>query len=483
MSTPRLFVAVLFAALFVLSARPVTDPDFGWHLKTGEYIVTTQTIPRTDFFSFTYVGAPWVTHEWLVQVAMYLLYQAGGFGALVILFALLAAAAFGLVYLRCEGRPYVAAFVVLFAAVAAAPFWGARPQTASLLLTSAFLFVLDRYRRTNQWQVLVWLAPLMLVWANSHGSFALGAFLILVYLIGAGIEKRVRWNADNVPPPPRLLPLVLILVVCLALIAVNPNGLGLYPYPLQTLASSVIQTYIQEWQPPDLVSIAILPFALMLVLTMGALAAARRRLDFTTILLLIGFTLVSLRAARQISIWVLIAAPALASALVGWRDLLPAWVSFQPARPTPRQRVLNTVLLVLFAWLAVARLVSVIGEQAQAERRFFPVSAVDWLEQNKVQGPIYNQYEWGGYLIWRLYPRERVFIDGRSDLYSLNGDFVVREYLKAFTGSSDWQEPLERYQVRTVLVAPDAPIAARLRARPDWQARYQDAGAAIFTRK
>jgi hypothetical protein len=290
----------------------------------------------------------------------------------VMFFALLATLSFWLVYLKSEGQPYLAAFVVLFAAVAAAPFWGVRPQTVSLALTSAFLYLLGRYRRTNNWKILLWLLPLMLIWANSHGSFALAPLLILVYLIGEIAERLVSWNADHTPPPPRAIPLLGILLGCIALIVVNPNRVALYPYPFQTLASGTIQTYIQEWLPPELFSAPVLPFTLMLGATLGALAAARRRMDLTCILLLVVFTFASLRAARQISIWVLIAAPVLATALVSLRDLFPALERFSAAQtPTRRQRILNALILVIFALAVLLRVVTVIQTKGSQNANIF----------------------------------------------------------------------------------------------------------------
>ncbi len=593
MLTPRrLLVALFFISLFVLSARNVTDPDFGWHLRTGEYVVSTLSIPHFDFFSFTASGQTWITHEWLAQVLMYLLYRLGGFGALTLFFALASTLTFGVVYLRCGGlsspgrQPYVAAFVVLLAAIGAAPFWGARPHTISLLLTSLFLFILDRYRRERgdrRGRILLWLIPLMLIWANSHGSFALGPVLIAVYLGADWVEKAYRQFADRVPlqlapsleaevggapllsgkgaPPsvamgersatgspslpaataeyhceaprrvwgatkqspywwgllrrafgaprnddagpdaalqgtslgsasgPRSLvrlldkPLAAILVACVAAIALNPNGANIYTYPFQTLGSHAIQTYIQEWQPPDFASRAVQPFLVFLVLTLLALAIARPRASLASLILFAAFTYASLRASRQISIWVLIAAPLLAASVAKILRL-PAGREAVSALPPPRGLLaLNWVLLLLVVLAGAIRIADVVQTQSQAEREYFPVQAVDTLLEKGWRGPIFNRYDWGGYLIWRLYPRERVFIDGRSDVYSLTDDFVVREYLKAYTASADWREPLDRYGVQLVLVEPDAPLAAQLARAAGWKQLYADSHAVMYERQ
>lgn len=483
MTTRRLFLGIFFLALLALTAKNATDPDFGWHLRTGEYIVTTQSIPYQDFFSYTATGETWVTHEWFTQVVMYLLYQAGGIFALVFFFALLATLTFWSVYLRCEGKPYLAAFVVLFAALAAAPIWGIRPQTLSLFLTSAFLYVLDRYRHNGNWKILVWLLPLMLVWANSHGSFALGPFLILIYLVGSLLEKFLKWNDSN---ETSLVTrhLTLVLLACIAIIAINPNGIELYPYPFQTLSSRVIQTYIQEWQPPNFHDAGVQPFAWMLVATLGALAAARKRVDLVQIILLVGFTYASLRAARQISIWVLIAAPILSAALLDLYDLVPWKIKIRfNEHPPLFAQIFNGAILVLVALVVLVRISTTVLDQPRAERDFFPVAAVEWMQRENQRGPIFNLYDWGGYLIWKMYPQERVFIDGRSDLYGLTGDQVVSEYLATVNGGKNWRDALEKYRVRLVLIPGDTPLATLLSNEANWERVFGDETAVIFARR
>lgn len=483
--TPRrLFVAIFFIALFVMATREISDPDFGWHLRTGEFITQTRSIPHADIFSFTVSGHPWITHEWLAQTGMYLLYQFGGVAALVTFFALAATLTFVLVYARCEGQPFIAGFVVLFAAIVAAPFWGTRPHTLSLLLASAFLFVLDRYRRDGAGTFLLWLPALMLIWANSHGSFALGPALIAVYLVGSIAEKILGWGDGPARTWKEIAILLGVLGLCGIAIAVNPNGVTLYAYPFQTLSSRAIQTYIQEWQPPDFQTLAVQPFLWFLSATVGALALSRRRSALTETLLLVGLTYASLRASRQISIWVLVAAPILSASIADiLESLSPKTNLALVANPSRRAQMLNWVALSIVALAALLRVVSVSANQPNAERQAYPADAVNFIVQKNLTGPIFNRYDWGGYLIWRLYPRERVFIDGRSDLYGLTEDFVVQEYLKAYTGARDWREPLERYHVRLVLVDPSSPLAARLGDDAEWSQVYADAQAVVFAKK
>lgn len=482
LTTRRLFVAVFLLALVILTARNVTDPDSGWHFRTGEYIVTTGTIPHADMFSFTATGQPWVTHEWLAEVMMYLLLSTGGTGALIAFFALVAAAAFALLYWRCPGKPYVAAFVVLLAALAAAPFWGTRPHTLSLLYASACLAILDHYRRSGNARTLWWLIPLMVLWANSHGSFVLEPILIGTYLVGAAGE-RVLFPHEQAELKLALWPLLRILILCTLAILLNPNGLTLYAYPFQTLGSRAIQTLIQEWQAPDLHAAEIQPFLWLLLATVAGLAWSRRRVNLVDIILFVGLTFAGLRNVRQISIWVLIAAPLLATAVF---DLLESlgWKAVPESRPNAKGslRFLNWALLLLFVLAAILRIATLVQEEPIAESKYFPVAAVNFVRAQRLNGPLFNRYDWGGYVLWQLYPNERVFIDGRSDLYGLTDDSIVRAYLAAYTGQTNWREPLDRYHIRLVIVDPQAALAKLLGEEPQWTRVFSDQQAVVFTR-
>ena len=143
LSTRRVLVVVLGLGLFALAARGMADPDVWWHLRTGQLILQNHSLFHTDPYSFTRSGQPWVDHEWLSEVLMFGLYRVAGAGGLIVVFAAIIAATLLLVFMRCPGRPYLAALVTLWGAVASAPTWGVRPQIFSLLLASIFLVLLE----------------------------------------------------------------------------------------------------------------------------------------------------------------------------------------------------------------------------------------------------------------------------------------------------------------------------------------------------
>ena len=157
-----LIIIVVFLVILIAAMQPITDPDFWWHLKTGQYITETRSIPHTDIFSNSRLGSEWVTHEWLSEVLIYWIYRVSGFIGLIVVFAVIITASFWIVYLRFKSHvqhPIVAGFALLLGAAATTPVWGVRPQTLSLFLASVFLFILYRYYRNESKHGIWWLVP------------------------------------------------------------------------------------------------------------------------------------------------------------------------------------------------------------------------------------------------------------------------------------------------------------------------------------
>src|SRR5438093_7108507 len=235
--TSRVFTIVFSLGLFTMSARGVADPDFWWHLRSGELIVRSHTILRTDPFSFTRFGHPWINHEWLSDVLIFCLYRVAGFGGLIVSFAAISAATLLFVYLRCPGRPYVAAVFTVCVAIASTPTWGIAPHMFTLLFAAIFLLILDRAR--GEPKILWWTVPLMLLWANLHAGYALGIALLALSIVGTVLDiafGRESWTSR----PTCLRTLGLALVACVAVVAVNPNAVRLYTYPFETAGSKAL---------------------------------------------------------------------------------------------------------------------------------------------------------------------------------------------------------------------------------------------------
>ncbi|HZQ04940.1 MAG TPA: hypothetical protein VFD70_00045 [Anaerolineae bacterium] len=486
MSPARLFTAILFVALFTMSVREISDPDFWWHLRTGQYIVETGTIPHTDPFAFTAQGKEWVTHEWLSEVIIYALYRVGELALLTLVFAGIITLALGLVYWRSVGRPYLAGFALLLGALATAPTWGVRPQMISLLLMSVFLVLLDFYGAKDDWRFLVPLPILTALWVNLHSGYALGLVVIGGYLI-AGVAYRISritnrklLIASDASPvsdlqSSYLAPLVITFALSFAAVLMNPNGARMYSYPFETLTSPAMQRYIQEWFSPDFHQVEWLPFALLILATLATALIARAPVSLADILLLFVFGLAALRSARNVPLFAIVAVPVLAAQLAA---LIPLRATSNVV--AVRMRWVNVVVLVGVVAVAMARIGSVLGNQAVVERQKFPEAAVDWIEANRPAPNLYNSYDWGGYLIWRLYPDYKVYIDGRADVH---GDAFIEQFLNIYRGEPGWEDELGKRDVRVVLIEPSAPLAGVLGRSANWVQAFADAQSVVYEKK
>lgn len=474
LQTRAALIFILALGLFAMAARTVTDPDVWWHLRTGQLILQTHHMLRADPYSFTRAGHVWVNHEWLSQVLMFSLYRWLGYAGLIVMFAVIVAAAFFIVFLRCEARPYFAALITAWGAAASASTWGVRPQMLSLLLASIFLLLLER--SSLRLRLLWWLPPLTLLWVNLHAGYALGVGLIGLFLCGEILNVLFgaeAWSSVS----PRIKQLSLVLVVCIAVVPLNPNGVRMYTYPWQTLSSSAMQQYIQEWASPNFHQGLYLPLLLMILALLAALAYSPKRLRPLDLLLLAVTLYAALRSVRHIPIFVLVAAPILSRLLHAILQKLPQ--KQKEDSQSPAKLALNAVLIFGIALFAFWRVNFIVHSQAAAEARNFPAPAVSFLAANHPPSPLLNHYNWGGYLIWKLYPQYRVFVDGRADLY---GDDFLNRLADIYYIRHNWEDEFATTHVCTVMLPPDAPLISALRESADWKVIYADKQAVILTR-
>jgi hypothetical protein len=481
LTTKRVFVAVVFLGILAMASRSVGDPDVWWHLKAGQLIAQTKAVPRTDPFSFTRAGYPWVAHEWLSELIIYGIYRVSGWGGLIVGFALMVSLTFFLVYLRSAPDPYSSGVMALWGAWATAPIWGVRPQVISLLLTSLWLLILERSERIPR--LLWWTLPLTVLWVNLHAGFALGLALLLLFLAGEYLEQATSHTRPN---PARSRALAITFLFDLLLVPLNPNGAKMYLYPVETLRSKAMQDFIAEWASPNFHHAAYLPSFLLLLATMASLAWSRLRVRPRDTLLLMVSTFAALSSIRMIPFFVLIAVPILSWPLESWaRADRPR--SVQPrggwGGPMPYAGILNLLILLSLAGFVGFQVNRAVHRQPQVEAQRFPAGAVAYLNAQQQAhppvGPIFNLYDWGGYLIWKLYPQTLVFIDGRADVY---GESLMRQFADTYDLKGDWQEALRQWRIRTVIVLPDSALGVALRHAPGWQVGYSDSHAVVFER-
>ncbi len=468
------FAGILLFGLLAMTARNAVDPDLWWHLRTGEWIMETGSIPHSDPFSFTRAGSPWVSHEWLSEVAFYEIWKHGGEAGLIVFSAIVTTAGFMLLYLRSPGKPQWAAATLALGALAAAPTWGVRPQMFTFTLASLLLWLLERGQ--EQPRFLLWIPPLFLLWLNLHAGFALGPALLAAF--GAGLVWEVA-AGDTTWQEARLffLRILLVLTACLALVPLNPSGAQLYRYPLDVLRSAGMRSLIIEWFPPDFHQLRYLPLFLIWLALLWALASSRSRPRARVLVPLLLTFLATLDAVRHIPLLVLLATPVIAAAFPGASSL----EQFSWARPVasarPFRLAFRGAVLLLMAVFAVTRWDRLVRNQSRTEAQLFPAQAVEFLRSHKMPGRLFVYYDWGGYAIWKLYPAYRVFVDGRADLY---GDDLLHQFQEAAQLRAGWEQVLDRWGVQAVLVPPSGALAQGLLLDARWHAEYRDSQAVLF---
>ncbi len=478
-------VVVLFIALFAMAARTPADTDMWWHLGAGRAIVTTGRIPFADEFSFTVRGKLWVDVYWLAQVGMYTVRQVGGDALLVVCVAGLTVAAFAFVYPQMEGGPFLRAFIIVLAAMASSVIWSPRPQMLSFALLGAtsYIVYLFKWRQVNRLWVLI---PLFVLWANIHGGYALGLMLIGCVVVGESLNRITGRAAAEVLSWRQIGVLTGVGGLCGLTLLVNPYTFGTWLLPFRTVGIRTLQGFIQEWASPDFHSLYEQPVLWLLFALLAAVGFSGRRWDWSDLILVGVFGYSAFLARRNIAPLALVIAPVL---LRQARPIVES-VSARIKLPASARQELNPALSGALNWLIVALVVAAallkcgasLAPQAleKARRETVPVCAVEWLRQAwpHLAGPMYNSYNWGGYLVWAL-PEEPVFVDGRTDVY----DEFLPQYVQVMFVRPGWQDVLDRHGVRLALIERDSLLATMLAMQPEWRSVYSDDQAAVFVRE
>jgi hypothetical protein len=513
-----LFVALLGLLVFTnLSVRLLGDAGIGWHIRTGQLILATQAIPRVDPFSSSMGGQPWFAWEWLYDAQAGWLESAAGLNGVVLLTALIIAAVFSWVFRLLVQRGtnvLLALILVLLACSAAMIHFLARPHVVSWLFTIAWFWVLESAEKNcnsgTQSRSLLWLLPLtMLVWVNVHGGFLFGFALLAIYWASAAwrwsslvltlTEDRFGDVLERIRTGRRVRALTVAGILSAAATLVNPYGFRLHVHIYRYLSNRFLMNHIDEFQSPNFHYVAQKCFAVLLLLTLVAVAVKGREAGASHALVVLSSVYTGLYASRNIPVssllLILVIGPWLSDAMESLaarfadRRLTVPWPRFVSKPFLQRMKAIELSMrghawpiaaIALACWIAAhgGKLSATPLMDAHFDARRFPVAAIDYLEKQNVQGPLLSPDNWGGYLIYRLYPRTKVVIDDRHDFY---GEQFLKSYLKMIHAEPGWEEFLEHHPSR-VIVPKDSTLASLLGVTAGWQAIYSDDVAVVLVR-
>jgi hypothetical protein len=486
---------ILVMIVVIASIGPIEDGDIFWHLKTGQSIVETGEIPRIDSFSFTRTGSPWHAHEWLSDVIFYAMYASGaGFAGLVLLKAIALSLTF-LVLFRLasadNGLVLTAFLATLIAGLVSLPSFLVRPQMFTYLFFVLTYAALEAFPRRNY----LYLYPIAsLVWSYLHGAFIFGHVLFGLFLV----YRSLKWLLAGKDRPEEstaesavVKRMAIIGLLAFSTPLLNHDFFRVYTYSLQYAGQTLHKAYIYEWFPPNFQKEPLIE--LFLFLSIGTLILLPRQLLLKALILVTPFAHLGLTSARNIPLWAFIMVPFIVEASRARlrskhpeiEQMNPEEVSFlnRLNQNFTRQNSRASLFLPLILTIAASAFLLTIppsadypGEDRWLKQDVFPVEAVHFLmTQPRIQ-PLFNDYDWGGYLMWRTgWP---VFIDGRADLYI--PEHFLDYFAAARPGDSRWRQVLDRWQIRTVLIKAQSPLGEVLKATGQWKIVYSDKVAQVL---
>jgi hypothetical protein len=400
-----LCVAVVFGLFFAVSFFRL-DPDFGWHLQTGRYIWA-HGIPMHDIYTYTARTYRWIDHEWGNDVIQALIYRAGGYLLSSLFFAAIWTGA--LLIFGWRSKPWL----MVIAAIGILPYAGIRPVAWSVLFFAIVLAIV----RTKNKRWLVVLPLLFLFWANLHAGFIAGLALLLYFAV---LKKDLK--------------VALALIISLAMTFINPYGYRLYLEIGRTIFDPTLHKEIVEW---GRFLVPTQTWAYVTLWAAGFLFYARKNIrrwiEPGPILLA-----ATLSSSRNFPLFVV--------ATVGETDLYLHALRTKLPKPNKAAKLLLVIAAVLFS---IAILYSVYAEFQPYSRRYYdyPVKAVAYLKQHQCPGNLFNDYNYGGYLIWKL-PKQPVFIDGRMVTWT----YYMNEYLAVVQHPKTYQATFAKYRIDCALL-------------------------------
>lgn len=459
---PALAAALCAFLITAFAPQIFNDSDTYWHITAGQWMLSHGAVLHSDPFSFTTIGKPWHTQEWLAEILMALSFRAGGWAGVATLFGAAAAALAGLLAYhlgRWLDRLSLAVVLVVSLACVAGSLL-ARPHLLALPLLEIWAAGLIIARSQNRAPSFA-LLPVMTVWANLHGSFMAGLALILPLALEAVLaagQKRgtvaMRW--------------ALFLLAAIAAAAITPFGPDSLIFPLKLMGLGGL-AHIGEWQAADFSTIT--PLEIALLAGIFVIASRGIKIPLIRLLLLLGLLHFALKHVRHETILAVVAPLLLAEPLAkGLNEGTKKTGAAAPLHP-----MIAGALGLLFAAGLILRLSLPI---ARTDDAMTPRTALAHVPSGLKQLPLLNDYAFGGYLI---FSGIKPLIDSRADLH---GDAFLKTYAKLKAGDgAALAHTLETHRIRWALLEPHTPLTTALSAMPGWQQIYSDNTAAVFVQR
>jgi hypothetical protein len=468
-------LSTLFTAVFALfgwgvGIERLSDNSFFWHLRTGEYILD-HGIPHSDIYSYTAPGVKWVAQSWLAEVLYGALDRAFGPFAIRLLCgivgALIGVLAFRLA-LRLSRERIRAALLTVAALGGLYTLWSERPLLIGVLFLLVLLWIVEVPDSLVGRHPLVSLPIVFWLWANVHGTFALGFAYIALHLLG-------RWFDGSAPEHGRERTLLAGSAIALVATFVNPYGLSLVLFPIDLLRRGDILRHIVEWGSPDFHSVRGQSFILWVAVFAVVIARGAHRVTRRDLTVSIPFLALALWALRNVALAPLVCLPIAARAV----SVEPSDARSEESKAGERRPPLGWALALVLVVVATS-----LGLRASSEPNFalksYPVAAMNAVaKQGLLRKHLLTDDADAGYVILAYYPQQKVFIDDRYDMYPIP---VINAFFDLENGTSNWAHILDRYKVDVVLWNREKPLAQYLRQDGGWHRTYRDKTDVVYVR-
>ena len=460
-------MAGLFTMVFALGGwraglSRLSDNSFFWHLRTGRLILD-HGVPHTDPYSFTAEGRRWLVQSWLAEAIYGAVDRVAGLFGIRLLVAVTGALVATLTYrlvLRLSRDHLVAVGLTLAAVGASFTLWSERPLFMGLLAFVTLLWVVEVPDGPLGRRPVVTVPILMWVWANVHGTFALGLLYLGLHLLGRWLDGAPPWEG-------RERRLCLATGLAVAAIVVNPFGPGLLLFPVRLLGRGEILRQVTEWRSPQPQTVQGVMFAVWVVVFIACSVLGRRRVSRRDLVVAVPFLVLAAWAERNVAVAPLVGVAAAAR-----------WA----APPTPRPAAgssLNGAVAGLLVALAALWGVQAAG-QPDLDLHAFPVAAMHYVSDHGLLGRrLMTDDRWGGYLILEHWPAQKVFVDDRYDMYPLP---VLHDSFRFSDADPSWPQILDRWNIDVVVWSRSAAITRLMERSDTWKEAYRDDVAVVFLR-
>lgn len=484
---------LVFSCIFSISFYAIrTSNDEWWHLKTGEYIIQHKfKLPKYDIFTYTAKDLEWVNHEWLSQVIFYSIYFISGLKGLIFFKSLVIVASFVILFFAIQKRAkniYIALFVTLLAGLTSRHTLYPRPPIFSYLLMSIFLYFLYDIEENGMKKVYYFLFPiLMILWSNLHGGAILGILLTAFFTVNAFLKKLIKSKETK----PQVLHFIIIFLLTAIASLINPFGYKIHLLTFKVMQDRFLVEHIGELKSPDFHYTYF--YEMMILLLLIAFATSLKMPTFTDIILILFFLHQSLNYVRHLPLFGIASASILGKHLsISWRNLLNAI----EARSAFFSKSVNSFLIkhsdkIIFSLSIIFIFVFVIFIEGQWLLNYealvgpgyrikdYPVKAAEFILLNDFHGNMFNEINFAGYLIWRLYPKHLVFTDNRFDIF---GSKFLPDFFTIMGVQPGWEQVLEKYKINFIITDRNSTLKKVLDKTDSWVHVYEDYGYAIYVK-